>query len=80
MDIIGDILMLRDINELREDLDRLRRQGEAGGFGPHQVRQLAEENLELKLRLSLLVCLLIAKGVFSAEEFAGLLAGARGTR
>ena len=37
-------------------------------------RQLAEENAELQLRLGLLVRLLISKGVFTAEEYANLIA------
>jgi hypothetical protein len=38
---------------------------------------LAEENLELKLRLGLLVRLLIARKVITAEEYASLIAEAR---
>ena len=35
-----------------------------------KVKVLAEENLELKLRLHMLIRLLIDKGVISAEEYA----------
>jgi hypothetical protein len=45
--------------------------------GDRKVKELAEENLELKLRLGLLVRLLITKGVISAQEFATLIAEAR---
>ena len=45
-----------------------------------KVKELAEENVELKLRLGLLVRLLISKGVISAEEYASLIAGARPRR
>jgi hypothetical protein len=72
-----DILQQQDINELRQELDRLRRQTEREFGETHRLKELAEENLELKLRLGLLVRLLIAKGVFSAEEFASLIAAAR---
>ena len=72
-----DILQQRDINELREDLERLRRQGDHAGWDARKLKELAEEHLELKLRVGLLVRLLIAKGVFTAEEFAALLARAR---
>lgn len=41
------------------------------------MKRLAEENLELKLRLGLLVRLLISKGIISAEEFATLIADSR---
>ncbi len=71
-----DILQQADINQLRQDLDRVRRQTESG-WDARKLKELAEENLELKLRFGLLVRLLIAKGVFSAEEFAGLIAAAR---
>jgi hypothetical protein len=47
----------------------------AGGE-PRDLKNLAEENLELKLRLGLLVRLLITKGVITASEFAALIAGA----
>ena len=72
-----DILQQRDINDLRADLERLRRQTDHSGWDARKVKELAEEHLELKLRVGLLVRLLVAKGVFSAEEFAGLLAQAR---
>jgi hypothetical protein len=72
-----DILQQRDINDLREDLERLRRQGDHAGWDMRKVKKLAEELLELKLRVGLLVRLLVAKGVFTAEEFAALLTRAR---
>jgi hypothetical protein len=72
-----DILQQRDIRQLRDDLDRLRRQTDVAGWDARKVKELAEENLELKLRLGLLVRVLIAKGVFTAEEYAGLIAEAR---
>ena len=72
-----DILQQRDINDLRADLERLRRQTDHAGWDTRKVKELAEEHLELKLRVGLLVRLLVAKGVFTAEEFAGLLAQAR---
>lgn len=40
----------------------------------HSSKELREENLQLKLRLGLLVRLLILKGVISAEEYAKLIA------
>ncbi len=72
-----DLLQQGDINQLRAEIERLRRQRDAEGWGAHKVKQVAEENLELKLRLGLLVRILIEKRAFSAEEFAGLLAEAR---
>ena len=72
-----NILHELDIRELRDELNRFRRSQDAAGWNPRTVRELTEENLQLKLRLGLLVRLLITKGVFTAEEFAGLLAQAQ---
>ncbi|MCX7421282.1 MAG: hypothetical protein NT013_17310 [Planctomycetia bacterium] len=41
------------------------------------VKELAEENLELKLRLAMLVRLLISKGVISAEEYSSTIVSRR---
>lgn len=41
------------------------------------VKELAEENLELKLRLAMLVRLLISKGVITAEEYASTIVARR---
>ncbi len=68
-----------DIRELRSDLERLRAERDRTVWDVTKVRQLADENLELKLRLGLLVRLLIAKGVISAEEYATLITQARPT-
>jgi len=48
----------------------------AGG-DVQKVKELAGENLELKLRLGLLVRLLISKGLITAQEYAELVAEAR---
>jgi hypothetical protein len=69
-----EILLQRDINDVRRELERHRLENDLAGW---DVRKLVEENAELKLRLGLLVRLLIARGVFTAEEYAGLMAGAR---
>jgi hypothetical protein len=74
---VFDFLQQRDINQLREEFDRLRLQHDLAAGDTRQVKELAEENLELKVRLGLLVQLLIGKGVFTAEEFAGLIAQTR---
>jgi hypothetical protein len=74
---ITEILNLLDIRQLRKELDALRER-DSSGWDPRRMKELAEEHLELKLRVGLLVRLLIAKGVFTAEEFAGLIAGAQG--
>jgi hypothetical protein len=76
---IFEILHEFDIRELRSDLERLRTERDRTVWDITKVRQLADENLELKLRLGLLVRLLIAKGVINAEEYATLITQARPT-
>jgi hypothetical protein len=74
-----DLLLQKDVNELHAQLDRLQLEHEQNHYGTSRdVKKLAAENLELKLRLGLLVRLLIAKGVFTAEELAKLIADVRG--
>ena len=58
-----DILQQQDIRQLRDEIEHLRRQGDTATWDGRRLKELAEENLELKLRLGLLVRLLIAKGV-----------------
>jgi hypothetical protein len=76
MDLFTFILHEADIRQLRDDIKRLQEK-EWTAWDPRKFKELAEENLELKLRVGLLVRLLIAKGVFSAEEYANLIAAAR---
>lgn len=72
-----DLLLQKDINELHTQFDRLQLEHDLTQWDVRKVKELAAENLELKFRLGLLVRLLIAKGVFSAEEYARLMAQAR---
>ena len=67
----------KDVNELHAQFDRLQLEHDQTHWDFRKVKELAEENLELKLALGLLVRLLIAKGVFTAEEYAKLMADAR---
>jgi hypothetical protein len=74
----GDLLYnsIQDgrINDVHHQVAELRREHDARGWdGP----ALSAENLELKLRLGLLVRLLIDKGLITAEEYAALIAEAR---
>ena len=66
---------LIDDLRLQSERNRLERDLMAGELA--SMKQLAEENLELKLRLGLLLRLLIAKGFLTAEEFAAMIADAR---
>ena len=72
-----DLLQERDIRELREQFDHLRLERDLDKSDTRRLMELAEENLEVKLRLAVLVRLLIAKGVITAAEYAELIAQAR---
>ena len=72
-----DLLLQKDVNELHAQLDRLQLEHDQTHWDLGKVKELAAENVDLKLRLGLLVRLLIAKGVFTAEEYAKLIADAR---
>jgi hypothetical protein len=77
LDLLWNVSQEHQISEVRQQIERLQLQRDLGGWDVRRVKELAEENVELKLRLGLLVRLLIAKGVFSAEEYAALIAEAR---
>ncbi len=76
-DIVWLAAQEKEIGEVREQVERERLERDLAAWDLRKVKELAEENLELKLRLGLLVRLLISKGVISAEEYAALLAAAR---
>jgi hypothetical protein len=75
-----DLLLQKDVNELYAHLNRLELEHDQTHWDVRKVKDLAAENLDLKFRLGLLVRLLIAKGVFTAEEYAQLIAGARAVK
>ena len=79
-DLFWNAEQQRELQSLRGQLDRLRLDQDLTGSGPLGVRGLAQENLELKVRLGLLVRLLIAKGVITAQEYATLLADAQSNK
>jgi hypothetical protein len=76
-DLIWNVSQERQIDELRGRLDRVRLEHDLADWDLRRAKELAEENLELKLRLGLLVRLLISKGVITAQEYASLIAEAR---
>jgi hypothetical protein len=61
-----------EIRELRQRLDRLQHEGDAAGRD--LMREVAEQTLELRLRLGALVRVLIARGLITAEEYAASVA------
>ena len=79
MDIF-DLLLLKDVNDLRTEVERARTQQDLTHWDLRKVKDVAEENLELKLQLGVLIRLLIAKGVFTAQEYAERFAEARSTK
>jgi hypothetical protein len=80
LDLLWNVSQERQISEVRQQFERLQLQRDLDGWDMRRVKELAEENVELKLRLGLLVRLLISKGIISAEEFAALIAEARPQR
>jgi hypothetical protein len=73
----GDLGQNLAISELRDQVERARAERDRMDWDVRKVREVAEEALELHLRLAVLLRLLIAKGVITAEEYASLLTAAR---
>ena len=67
------------VNALRGmlQLRRMQLEQDLVGFNAKGMKALAEENQHLKTRLGLLVRLLISKGIFTAQEYADLIAEAQ---
>ena len=76
-DFLWNVSQERQIDELRRNLNRVRLEHDLARWDVDKVKELAEENMVLKVRLGLLVRLLIAKGVITAQEYAALIADAR---
>jgi hypothetical protein len=77
LDFLWNVSQERQLADLRGRLDRERLDRDLEATGPAGARALAAEHLELKVRHGLLVRLLIAKGVITAQEYAALIAEAR---
>ena len=76
-DLLWNVSQERQLEELRGRLDRAQLEQDLSVGNPRNPRELSEENLQLKLRLGLLVRLLISKGLISAQEYAALIADVR---
>ena len=83
MDFIDDLAWLADsalyrrrIGQMRDELQRMETERDLANWDLRKARELAEENLELKLRLSILVRLLVTKSVITAQEYASMVAEA----
>ena len=75
--ILGDLGQQIDINEMRDEVERMRQERITTDWDSNKTKLLAEELLELELRHDLLVRLLISKGVVSAQEYADLIHASR---
>jgi hypothetical protein len=75
--LLGDLGQQLDLNEVRDHVERMRDECDRVTWDLRQMKEMAEELAELELRHGLLVRLLIARGVISAEEYAGLITAAR---
>jgi hypothetical protein len=75
-DLLWNVSQERQLSELRGRLDQVRLEHDLAAGEGLKPKDLAAENLELKLRLGLLVRLLISKGVITAQEYAALIAEA----
>jgi hypothetical protein len=76
-DFLWNLDQEHQLGELRGRLEQVRLEHDLAAPDLQKVKKLAAENVELKLRLGLLVRLLISKGLITAEEYAGLLNGVR---
>jgi hypothetical protein len=76
-DFLWNLDQEHQLKELRGRLDQVRLEHDLAAWHVPKLKELAVENVELKLRLGLLVRLLISKGVITAQEYAALLAEAR---
>jgi hypothetical protein len=76
-DLLWNVSQERQLEELRGRLDRERLEQDLSVGNPQKLKELTEENLQLKLRLGLLVRLLISKGLITAQEYAALIADVR---
>jgi hypothetical protein len=73
-DLYWNVTQDREIGDLRKELEQQDRRKLGSDLN---IKELILENSELKVRLAILLRLLISKGVFSAEEYATLIAKAR---
>ena len=59
----------RKLNQLRRKSAKIAMDLEFDGPIPMKIKELSEENLQLKFRLGVLIRLLISKGLITAEEY-----------
>jgi hypothetical protein len=80
LDLVWNVSQERSLGQIREQVERMRLERDLAHWDLPKVKELAEENVELKLRLGLLVRLLISKGVITAAEYARLIGEARAAK
>jgi hypothetical protein len=73
--LLGDVGQQLDIEDMKDRMDRLRSEKSPTDLTQdRQIAALRQEVHDLKLRLGVLIRLLIAKNVLSAEEIASMIA------
>jgi len=77
LDLLWNVGQEVEISQLRRQVDQARLENDLARWDHPNLKELASENLELKLRLALLVRLLISKRIITAEEYAALIAEAQ---
>jgi hypothetical protein len=71
---MGDMSQNLEIQDLQERLDQMRSEMPAAGSQAKQIATLQDETHELKVRLAVLIKLLVAKNVLTAQEIAAMIA------
>jgi hypothetical protein len=72
---MGDMLQNLEIEALQERLNQMRdEKAPAAGTQEKQIKSLREETHELKVRLAVLIKLLVAKNVLTAQDIASMIA------
>jgi hypothetical protein len=71
---MGDMAQNLEIQDLQQRLDRMRNEPPAAGAQAKQIATLREETHGLKVRLAVLIKLLVAKNVLTAQEIASMIA------
>jgi hypothetical protein len=76
-DVLWNASQDKEIVDVRKQVERLQLDRDEGPGTTRIATEMRAENDELKIRLGLLVRLLIAKGVITAEEYATLIQRAK---
>jgi hypothetical protein len=70
----GDVGQNLEIEELQDRLDQMRDEMPVARTQAQQIQALQDETHKLKVRLAVLMKLLVAKNVLTAQEIASMIA------